>query len=351
MKLEPLPLRTRAHRGEDIDSYSRRHAIRNFSTAAHIESALRRHSLLSGYSRVDSDRLAAWRKLGELHEKAFTAPEMVHGNTVETRALCARCARGERAMGRIPELGMVCVRHRRWLGSPQIDLHGYPPAIVAERRYRAHLGLNGVTNESFAMRCAQGCASPGIVGWAEVRRRQAETGIQDESALLYPEQIKFARLITRRSFLAVTSDPDVDPDARQALVAREVAAIIPETESSEPWRAQQRILDVLHQLAAIRRKARYIGTPPDDPDYNLLRHLATTPEPSPDDQTEAAVGPGLSNGFEPEADQQGSARPEVREAAQEQLQFVFGEDTLTSIPRGMLTTVDAPSRTPTRRRS
>jgi hypothetical protein len=34
------------------------------------------------------------------------------------RRLCLRCTRGNAAIGRLPRVGLVCLRHKRWLGSP-----------------------------------------------------------------------------------------------------------------------------------------------------------------------------------------------------------------------------------------
>jgi len=89
-------------------------------------------------------RLQAWRTLGRLRDTAFTAPQYILDEEVTERALCLRCTRGEPARGRLPELGMVCIRHRQWLGSPQADLHNYRPALIAERQFRHHLAARNV---------------------------------------------------------------------------------------------------------------------------------------------------------------------------------------------------------------
>ena len=115
MMLEPLPVRTRICRGESLDSYSRRHSAHNHCAPADIDRALRERGILTTKSRHRLERLQAWRKLGALPDTAFTTPERVHDELVTDRALCRRCSGGEPARGRLPDIGMVCLRHRQWL--------------------------------------------------------------------------------------------------------------------------------------------------------------------------------------------------------------------------------------------
>ena len=172
-------------------------------------------------------RLQAWRTLGRLRDTAFTAPQYILDEEVTERALCRRCSRGEPARGRVPDLGMVCLRHRQWLGSPQADLHDYHSASAAERHFRHHLATRNVLHDSLPMLIGRECASPAIIGEDEITHRRDQTGIENPWALTYPDQVKIARLLTRPTFLRAATDPDVDDTQRHALATREVEKIIP----------------------------------------------------------------------------------------------------------------------------
>ena len=227
MTLAPLPIPTRICRGENIDSYSRRHAAHNHCAPADVDRALREHGILTTMGRRHPARLQAWRTLGRLRDTAFTAPLHILDEEVTERALCRRCSRGEPARGRLPDLGMVCLRHRQWLGSPQADLHDYHPALAAERHFRHHLATRNVLHDSLPMLIGRECASPAIIGEDEITHRRDQTGIENPWALTYPEQVKIARLLTRPTFLRAATDPDVDDTQRHALATREVEKISP----------------------------------------------------------------------------------------------------------------------------
>lgn len=136
MTITPLPVRTRVFHGENLDSYARRHAARNFCKPSDVDHALRERSMVRSKRRSDPERLQAWRDLGGLWAGAFAAPAYVLDQEVTERTLCLRCTRGEPARGKLIGVGLVCVQHRRWLGSPQVDLHAYFPALAAERHFR-----------------------------------------------------------------------------------------------------------------------------------------------------------------------------------------------------------------------
>ena len=147
MSIAPLPVRTRLYHGETLDSYVRCHAARNFCVPSDVDRALRERRIVRSKHRCNPDRLQAWRDLGGLRAKAFTASEYVLHQDVTERARCLRCTRGEPARGRLVGVGLVCVRHRQCLGSPQIDLHGYYPALAAERHFRRHLAARDVLHD------------------------------------------------------------------------------------------------------------------------------------------------------------------------------------------------------------
>jgi hypothetical protein len=261
MRLTPLPIPTRVYRSENVDSYSRRHAARNHCASSDVDRALREQGILTTPVRRHPERLQAWRALGRSRDGSFTTPERILDEEVTDRALCLRCTPGACARGRLPELGMVCIRHRRWLGPPQIDLHGYYPALIAERQFRHYLSARNGLHDSLPMLIGRECASPAIIGADEITHRRDLTGIDNPWALAYPEQVKVARLLARPTFLRAATAPDVAEAERHALVAKEVESIIPVRGDSDPWRATARVWIAVTHLTVRRRDARIYGTP------------------------------------------------------------------------------------------
>ncbi|QYB00125.1 hypothetical protein I1A62_03270 (plasmid) [Rhodococcus sp. USK10] len=110
-----------------------------------------------------------------------------------------------------------------------------------------------------------------IIGVDEIQRRRTETRIHHTPALTYPEQVRIARMITRRRFLHAVTDPDVDGVHRRVLVTNEVAKIVPGYGQGETWRAVNRVWTVVARLTTLRRNARIYDTPIRDTHYNILR--------------------------------------------------------------------------------
>jgi len=273
MSLQPLPVPTRVYHGEGVISYSQRHAARNHSNIADIEHGVRQRGVRLPKTRLSPERLEVWRQLGSLHQTTFSTPASIAGSVVSDRQLCLRCTQGNRAMGRIPGVGMVCLRHKHWLGSPQIGLHGYFPALTAERHFRNHLARRGVLVDSFAMELARGCANPVFIGDEEIERRRQQTTIDTAAALVYPEQVKFARVLTNQIFLEYVTDPAREAHDRRARVTQEVTKILPVWDDSESWRVAERIWDVARRLTQLRRESLLWGAPVRDAHYNLLRFI------------------------------------------------------------------------------
>ncbi|MGH3633296.1 MAG: hypothetical protein ACRDTS_04185 [Mycobacterium sp.] len=273
MSLQPLPVPTRVYHGEGVISYSQRHAARNHSRISDIEHGIRQRGIRLPKFRLSPERLEVWRQLGSLHQTTFSIPASIAGSVVSDRQLCLRCTQGNRSMGRMPGVGMVCLRHKRWMGSPQIGLHGYVPALTAERQFRNHLARRGILFDSFAMELARGCANPVFIGDEEIDRRRRRTGIGTAAALVYPEQVKFARLLTSRMFLEYVTDPMREARDRRARITQEAAKILPVWDDSESWRVTERIWDVARRLTELRRQSRLWGVPVRDAYYNLLRFI------------------------------------------------------------------------------
>ncbi|MDV3245717.1 hypothetical protein K7Z54_23810 [Mycobacterium avium subsp. hominissuis] len=274
MRLQPLPVPTRVYAGEGVVSYSHRHAARNHSQPGEIETGLRQRGIRLRRAHAAAERVEAWRQLGNLNPSAFTTATTVNGDPVTDRRLCLRCTQGNLAIGRLPRVGLVCLRHKRWIGSsPQVDLHAYVAVLTAERNFRNHLAARGVLFDSFAMELGRACADPVFIGGQEIERRRQQTGIDTVAALVYPEQIKFARMLTSSMFLEYVTNPARQASERRAQITREAAKILPVWDDSESWRVTERIWDVARRLTQLRRESLLWGAPVRDAYYNLLRFI------------------------------------------------------------------------------
>ncbi len=273
MTLRPLPVLTRVYQGEGISSYAGRLAQRNHSDIKAIELGVRRTGVRLAHRRWTPERMAVWRELGGLDQHAFTTPEIIEGNQVTDRDLCLQCAQGHRAMGRLPGIGLVCVRHRRWIGFPQIDIHQYRQAITAERHYRRHLAPRGILFDSFPMDLGRACASPAFIGPTEIQQRCERAGITNMHVITYPEQVQFARLLTLPRFLEYVTEPSHEAHLRRERISNEVAKILPQQRDCENWRAVERIWEVVSRLTTLRRESRLWGAPVRDTHYQLLRFV------------------------------------------------------------------------------
>lgn len=272
MRIEPLPIPTRLLGGEVVNSYAGRHARNNGLRADEIEQALRETDQFPrSKGKRHPERLAAWRALGGLHERAFTEPQAVHGNWVIERPLCSRCVpRPEEGTGRLPWVGWVCLKHKRWTrGDQQVDLAGFGAALVAERHWRGTLRGRGIVVDSPLLLLAEECATVGI-SKAVLEERAERVGHHSPGLLVYPETVKIARLLSRRSFLDAVLG-EAPSRWKRALVEREVRSILPDSPDAESWRALARIWDMVLDLQDVLRDARWLGHEPSDR-WNVLRY-------------------------------------------------------------------------------
>ncbi|MFX4270733.1 hypothetical protein ACQBAR_08965 [Propionibacteriaceae bacterium Y1685] len=260
---------TRLVGGEAVASYSQRHASRNFSTAKEIEKAAEEQGFSVPGTKSASERVTLWRDLGGLHERAFTEPQIVAGNWVIERPLCERCAPAhERARGRLPRIGMVCVRHKRWLGQEQVDVAPIAETIVAERHWRRLLTPCGIVVECPVVLLAEEAATVGI-SKAVLEERAQRVAVPSPALLVYPETVRLARLLTRPSFLDAVLG-DATAAWKRTMVEREVGMVLPDAEDAENWRAVARVWDLVLGLQDVVRDARLLGTVPEDR-WNVLR--------------------------------------------------------------------------------
>ena len=98
---------------------------------------------------------------------------------------------------------------------------------TAERHFRNHLAARGVLFDSFAMELGRACSNPVFIGIQEIERRRQQTGIVTIAALVYPEQVKFARMLTNPLFLEYVTDPAREASDRRAQITREAMKILP----------------------------------------------------------------------------------------------------------------------------
>lgn len=270
MRLEPLPFRTRLGHGEVVTSWAPRHAMNNGTTVKDIDAILRRQSVVTSRSPRAPERAKAWRALGALHERAFTEPQVVNRHWVIDRALCERCMPAhEHGWGRLPWVGWVCLKHKRWIkGDQQVDLARFGEALVAGRHWRGTLAPRGVLVDSPLVRLAEEAATVGI-SKAVLDHRAERVSRPSPGLLVYPETVSLARLLARPSFLDAVLG-DATGRWKRALVEREVKAILPDAPDAEAWRAVARVWDFALSLQDCVRDAQWLGVAPEDR-WNVLR--------------------------------------------------------------------------------
>jgi hypothetical protein len=256
MTIQPLPVPTRIFGGEGLISYASRHAARNGTTVEKIERSLSEVGAFPKPShRRTPERLQAWRSLGSLHESAFATPAVIDGADVIDRALCLRCTQGSGGTGRLPRIGWVCARHRRWLGTPQHDIRALPELIAAERHYRRALAPRGVLVGSPLMLWARECAttvlSPStILFWQSTIRERSRRGTTSDLGLLaYPETVRIARLVTDPAFNTRMLQPGLRPRDRHTLSVKATTGFFPNASDDESWRAAHRITAMFNTIA------------------------------------------------------------------------------------------------------
>ncbi|WP_427019129.1 hypothetical protein ACQCSX_21380 (plasmid) [Pseudarthrobacter sp. P1] len=261
MTIQPLPVPTRIFGGEGLISYASRHAARNGTSVEEIERALSQTGAMPKTShRHTRERLQAWRDLGALHHTAFTTPPEIAGAEVIDRPLCLRCTDGADATGRLPRIGWVCARHRRWLGAQQHDIRAAPELVAAERHYRRVLAPRGILVRSPVMQLARECA---IVrtGRSILATRSRRGGISNLSLLTYPETVRTARLITNPGFNTRMLQPELRPGERHALCVRATTGFFLEAEDDESWRAAHRITAMFNAIARELEKRASTASP------------------------------------------------------------------------------------------
>lgn len=249
MTIQPLPVPTKIFGDEGLISYATRHATRNGTSVEDIERALSHSgSLRKTRNRSSPERQQVWRELGALHHSAFRTPANFHGAEVVGRPLCLRCTDGFGGTGRLPRMGWVCIRHRRWIGTPQHDIHALPELAAAERSYRRFLIPRGTLVDSPIMDIARECAIVST-GQSILKARTRRAGTSNVNLLTYPETVSVARLITSPAFNTQMLQAGFGPSGRHTLSLRVTAHLFSEEEDNESWRAAHRITAMFNSVA------------------------------------------------------------------------------------------------------
>lgn len=255
--IAPLPIRTRLIADETLHSYAQRLAARNFATVASIEKALVAHGeLLPQKSWLSSRRAAAWRALGGFQsERAFwETRDTVLGVPLER--LCDQCSGYAIAYGYLRTRGMVCLKHRRWIGERQTRIHDLPHAINAERRYRSILLPRAAGMETRTFGLAGECAQLSLTGQAQKLEPQRR------SIAEYVRTVDLAIVLSSSAAVQVLTTPHTSSASRISNLLLQLQQITGplETEAS----ARTEVLLANARLSGLERPAKVLWSSPSD---------------------------------------------------------------------------------------
>ena len=237
--LRALPVHTRPFPGESINSYLTRCALRNHTSYHTLQGLVKERR-----QRPDGARVAqlsgtplkhlmfALPELGPLQNDP-RAPTRPAGYQSRQRMACSACAAHHAAPGThircwIRPHGIICVRHRRWLGSPsstspELDLDRCPDILTAHRHHLRLLRGHPPDLAQNALRLADRI----IFEWrrrdlydTNRTRRLAELGITATTfartdtrihAACYPDLIGLAAAVAAPGRSPLPTDGDLGP--------------------------------------------------------------------------------------------------------------------------------------------
>lgn len=156
--IQPMPVRIKRVHCESTDSYIRRVAHANGTTASTVGIWLHEAGIVPRtISRATWYR--TWSYLADdIQSGRFAAP-----TGALDRTLCRRCSRGASASGQMPRFGLICLRHRCWIDPCDGSL-ATREELRSEREFRTKLAPIGVHIESahmqFALRLVALAVSP-----------------------------------------------------------------------------------------------------------------------------------------------------------------------------------------------
>ncbi|WP_299086763.1 hypothetical protein [uncultured Microbacterium sp.] len=227
----PLPVRRRRLAHESTDSYIRRLAAANGTSASTVRLWLLEQGILpAGFDR--DEWFAAWALLAG--GSAARRRMRDGGPRVTERALCVRCARGEDASGQLTGLGLICLKHRVWI-APYDGGIADAASHRAERQFRAELVPAGLELPSAEMRFAQRLVALSVTPrW--IAAHHSAGGTRSLPAALYPSQVAIASALFVRDGLHEIAR---EQDGGNLVACTEwIAAHIDRLSPvDEPWRA------------------------------------------------------------------------------------------------------------------
>lgn len=277
MPAGPLPIRVRLVHGEVLDSYAHRLASANHTSVAQVERDLRSSRAFgTTRDRRHPERLRLWRALGDLSPAAFAQHGSVQGIPVAVRAACRRCSRGDIAYVCRPDIGSLCVNHRRWLGPTQANLPPQSALLSAERHFRRDIAPKGVLFDSPIMVNALAAALAGVAQ-STLEQRATETGLSVPEVLVYPEQIAIARALTTPNTIGHLTDPEVPIRARREALADVLESALGTREQMAVVAAANRLYRAIDATTRMRldgNRASFAMGP--DIEFGLLRLVRAT---------------------------------------------------------------------------
>lgn len=239
-----LPHQVPLFPGETLTSYVRRTAVANVIDIETTDKAFREQGYFKSHAPNDELRRQTWVEYTGLPEDSFTDPIHLAGEAITERTMCTECTGGEIVRARTPDVGWVCIEHKRWLDSPQVVLPTDSPLLVAEERFRTVLVMREKLHDSLVMRFAETCAA---VTHTESDLRVLTRG--EITKATYVNTVRFAELLTSPPFLFSTISLHLDGANAVEAIRRKVVDIVGDTDEEMLFRAVNRIADQTRKLA------------------------------------------------------------------------------------------------------
>ncbi|WP_331723120.1 hypothetical protein [Nocardia sp. NBC_00511] len=249
MSLRPFLFRPHLIRGQPFEAFIEKLAELNGSTAEIVERWMRQDRLLPLGPGSEPIRRRLWSQRAGLDTDSFTLDGVLATALQPTR--CRRCA-DEHAPAAPATTGCVCLRHRRWLGTAQADLHTYPAAVAAEHVFRREIAPQRHGAATLLIGELAHQVTTDIVGTTEITRRRHAHGPLPHSALLYPDQVRLLSAVSDPSFLDATTHPARSPGARGLVLQHSLQRLFPEADWSGHTTIAAYLRVLLEQLAQVR---------------------------------------------------------------------------------------------------
>ncbi len=239
--IHPLPIRVKQVHNESMDSYIRRLARANATSATIVGAWLQETGVLSPIV-TEATWHAAWRRLAG---QSTTPRARVNQPFAVDRPLCPRCSQGQPASGQLPAWGLICLRHSSWI-DPHDGARTSRSETQAERAFRRAMVPRGLRIESpqmgFALRLVALAVTPSWIA-AQAQHR----GSRSLRARLFVPQVRIAiDLFDHEQLGALTQ---TKPGQRLVLCEEWVQQRINGLGiTDEPWRAAGLLCTCIQQV-------------------------------------------------------------------------------------------------------